>query len=51
MSKLSLKDILSGDILAKQWFKQQYKLILLIGGLIFIYIYTTDIWVKDNNIT
>ena len=39
MSKLSLKDILSGDILAKQWFKQQYKLILLSGGLIFIYIY------------
>lgn len=37
--KFSIKDILSGDILAKQWFQKQYKLILLICGLFFIYIY------------
>lgn len=36
---LSIKDILSGDILAKQWFQQQYKLIFLICGLLFTYIY------------
>ncbi|MBR5855472.1 MAG: hypothetical protein IKY87_07380 [Paludibacteraceae bacterium] len=34
-----LRDILSGDILTKQWFKRQYKLILLIFGLFFVYIY------------
>lgn len=37
--KFSIKDILSGDILAKQWFKKQYKLIFLICGLFFAYIY------------
>lgn len=39
MSKFSLKDILSGDILAKHRFRKQYKLILLICGLFFAYIY------------
>lgn len=39
MSIFSLKDILSGDVLKKGWFKEQYKLIVLIAGLIFLYIY------------
>lgn len=39
MSKFSLRDILSGNVLGHEWFKQQYKLILLISGLIFVYIY------------
>lgn len=40
MSKFSIKDILSGDVLSRGWFKQQYKVILLISGLIFLYIYS-----------
>ena len=40
MSKFSIKDILSGDVLSHGWFKQQYKVILLIRGLIFLYIYS-----------
>ena len=34
-----LRDILSGDIFATQWFRNQYKLIVLIYGLFFVYIY------------
>ena len=37
--KFSIKDILSGDILAQQWVRRQYKLTLLICGLFFVYIY------------
>lgn len=37
--KFSIKDILSGDILAQQWVRKQYKLTLLICGLFFVYIY------------
>ena len=40
MAKLSIKEILSGDVLSQGWFKRQYKLILLISGLIFFYIYS-----------
>lgn len=40
MSKFSIKDILSGDVLSSTWFRGQYKLILLISGLIFLYIYS-----------
>ena len=39
MGKLSLKEILTGNVLSHGWFKRQYKLILLICGLIFLYIY------------
>lgn len=39
MSKFSLKDIFSGEILAKEWVKKQYRLIFLICGLLFAYIY------------
>ena len=39
MCKFSLKEILSGDILTKAWFKRQYKLIGLISVLIFMYIH------------
>ena len=38
MSKFSLKDILSGDILTRDRFKRQYKVIGLISELIFVYI-------------
>lgn len=34
-----IKELLSGDILAKEWFKKQYRLVLLICGLLFVYIY------------
>ena len=37
--KFSIKDILSGDKLAQQWVRRQYKLTLLICGLFFVYIY------------
>ena len=40
MSKFSIKDILSGDVLSHGWFNQKYKVILLISGLIFLYIYS-----------
>jgi hypothetical protein len=39
MSKFSLKDIFSGEILTKEWVKKQYRLIFLICGLLFAYIY------------
>ena len=38
--KFSLKDILSGNVLSSKWFRSQYKLLLLISGLIFLYIYS-----------
>lgn len=38
--KYSLQDILSGNVLSHDWFKQQYKLILMISILIFMYIYS-----------
>lgn len=34
-----LKEIFSGEIFAKEWFRQQYKLIILIASLIFLYVY------------
>ena len=40
MHKLSIKHILSGDVLSNNWFKSQYKLIVLISVLIFVYIYS-----------
>ena len=39
MRQGSIKEILSGDVLKRGWFRRQYKLILLICGLIFVYIY------------
>lgn len=39
MKKYSVKDILSGNVLGQDWFRQQYRLILLISGLVFLYIY------------
>ena len=38
--KYSLQDILSGNVLGHSWFKDQYKLIVLISSLIFLYIYS-----------
>lgn len=40
MSKLSFKEILSGNILSNGWLKSQYKLILSICALIFLHIYS-----------
>jgi hypothetical protein len=39
MSKFSLKDIFSGEILTKEWVQKQYRLIGLICALLFSYIY------------
>lgn len=39
MSKFSFKDILSGAVLGHDRLKSQYRLIMLISGLIFMYIY------------
>ena len=39
MSKFSVKDVLSGDILTKSWLQRQYKVIVLISALIFVYIH------------
>ena len=39
MKSVTLKDILNGNIVTKEWFKRQYLLLLLIGGLVFLYIY------------
>lgn len=38
--KYSLQDILSGNVLHQDWFRSQYKLIVLISVLIFLYIYS-----------
>lgn len=40
MTRISFKEILSGNILSNGWLKNQYKLILLICGLIFLHIYS-----------
>jgi Na+-transporting NADH:ubiquinone oxidoreductase subunit NqrC len=40
MAKFSFKEVLSGDILTKSWLQRQYKVILLISVLIFMYIYS-----------
>ncbi|MCQ2330985.1 MAG: hypothetical protein MJZ55_03250 [Paludibacteraceae bacterium] len=37
--KRQMQQIANGDILTHSWFRRQYKLILLIAGLIFIYIF------------
>lgn len=37
--KRKIQQIANGDILTHGWFRRQYKLILLIAGLIFIYIF------------
>lgn len=37
--KYSLQDVFSGAVLTNGWLRNQYKLILLVCGLIFCYIY------------
>lgn len=37
--KYSLQEVISGAVLTNGWFRRQYKLIVLICGLIFCYIY------------
>ncbi len=36
--KTTFKDVLSGNIFTKDFFKKQYKLLLFIAGLLFVYI-------------
>jgi len=36
----SLREILSANFLSRGWFKRQYKLVILISALVFIYIYS-----------
>lgn len=37
--KITLQEILTGNILTRKWFRQQYRLFVLIAGFIFVYIY------------
>ncbi|MCQ2348563.1 MAG: hypothetical protein MJZ65_05170 [Paludibacteraceae bacterium] len=37
--KITLQEFLNGEILTREWFKKQYALFLLIGGLTFVYIF------------
>lgn len=37
--KITLQDVLNGEFLTRDWFRKQYGLFLLIGGLIFLYIF------------
>ena len=37
--RVSLQEILSGNIFTRDFFKKQYKLLILIGVLLFVYIY------------
>lgn len=37
--KIRPQEILSGEFLIRDWFKKQYKLLLLISGLVFLYIF------------
>jgi hypothetical protein len=39
MKEFSFKEVLSGNVLGNAWLRRQYKIILLISGLIFVYIY------------
>ena len=39
MNKFSVKEIFSGEILTGKWVRKQYRLIFLICGLMFAYIY------------
>ncbi len=40
MNKNTIREFFSGDVLRRGWFKRQYKLILLICILMFMYIYS-----------
>jgi len=33
------QEVLSGDFLTREWFRQQYALFILIGALVFLYIF------------
>ncbi len=37
--RLSLQEVLSGNIFTRDFFKRQYKLLILIAVLLFVYIY------------
>ncbi len=37
--KVTPQEILNGEFLTREWFKKQYKLMLLISGLVFVYIF------------
>jgi hypothetical protein len=40
MWKFSFKKVLSGDILTESWLQGQYRLIVLVSALIFVYIHS-----------
>lgn len=40
MNNNTIREVFSGDVLRRGWFKRQYKLILLVCMLMFIYIYS-----------
>lgn len=39
MEKITAKEILTGNILTREWFKKQRKLLILIACFVFVYIY------------
>ena len=48
MKHITLKDILNGDIVTADWFRRQYMVLLLIGGLLFVYIYQGYVAQRQN---
>jgi len=36
---IKLQEILNGDFLTREWFRNQYRLFILIGALVFLYIF------------
>jgi len=37
--KLTAQEVLSGEFLTREWFRKQYALFILIGALVFMYIF------------
>lgn len=38
-TNVTIQDILSGNIFTRQWFRKQYPLLILVGVLLFFYVY------------
>lgn len=45
---ISLQDVLSGNFLARDFFKNQYKYIILVVVLIFISVYSSFLWQRKE---
>lgn len=39
MKNITLKDILNGNIVTADWFRKQYLVLVLVGVLLFVYVY------------